>query len=171
MLNTILTNLTRAIFVKVKAYVEAKETAINTTISTNMEGIGASLAAIDASKASAEVVSVLAATVNDKADAATVNGNIAGLGNAITDLSQNKASVADLAALTATVDLKASAAAVDALTAVVTGLTLDAPETLNTFAEVAAAISSGATDLGLSGLDSSTVSGLVDTAYSDAMGV
>jgi hypothetical protein len=145
MLNTILTNLTRAIFVKVKAYVEAKELALSTSIAS------------------------LGAIVNDKADAATVNGNIAGLGNAITDLSQNKASVADLAALTATVDLKASVAAVDALTSVVTGLTQDAPETLNTFAEVAAAIAAGATDLGLGGLDSTAVGGLVDTAYSEAM--
>lgn len=156
MLNTILTNLARSILTKVKTYSDATFVK-STTLDADVAAAGyvktVDLPASQDLSGYATTVSVTDGLAL-KADASEVTASLA-----------TKADDSVVVALAASVAEKASAADLTALSAIVTGLSQDAPETLNTFAEVAAAIQQGTTDLGLAGLDQTTINGIVDAEW------
>ena len=156
MLNTILTNLARSILSKVKTYSEAtfvKSANLDADVAAAGYVKTADLPAGQDLSGYATIVAV-ADAVAPKADA-----------NQVTDALALKADESVVVALAASVSEKASAADLSALSAIVTGLSQDAPETLNTFAEVAAAIQQGVTDLGLASLDQTAINAIVDAEW------
>jgi hypothetical protein len=170
MLNTILTNLARSILTKVKTYSEATFVK-SANLDANVAAAGyVKTADLPAGQDLSGYA--LAASVSSQFDFTSYSISLKADQQAVADEFALKAAAiatkADdsvVVALAASVAEKASAADLTALSAIVTGLSQDAPETLNTFAEVAAAIQQGATDLGLAGLDQTAISAIVDAEW------
>jgi len=170
MLNTILTNLARSILTKVKTYSDATFVK-NSTLDADVAAAGYVKAAdLPADQdlsgyATTASLDTLSAVVSTKADATSVQSALDGNMESVNQSLALKADESVVVALTASVAEKASSADLSALSAIVTGLSQDAPETLDTFAEVAAAIQQGATDLGLASLDQTAIQGIVDAEW------
>lgn len=158
MLNTVLINLSRAILTKVKLYVDANVAATYNALS-NMNASIENVANSISSKADAGAVDALASNV----DAASRSINT--INATISAMSESVGLKADLSEVNSLVSAKADASSVTALTALVTNLTENAPETLDTFAEVAAALASAGSDLGLQDLTAQAIEAMVDETW------
>lgn len=160
MLNTILTNLARSILTKVKTYSDATFVK-STTLDADVAAAGyvktADLPAGQDLSGYATIVSVT--------DGLALKADALATTDALATKVDASFAVPKIAQIESEIATKASAADLTALSAIVTGLSQDAPETLNTFAEVAAAIQQGTTDLGLASLDQTAIEALVDAEW------